>query len=83
MGDINGSQGCARFREFLQNFSKLQILWILVLVVFLVFTLSLPIQTSLSVTPKLQVCVRSGEKWQKFRKTIFDNFQLSTKKLGV
>ena len=28
-----------------------------------------PIQTSLSVVTKLPVCVRSGEKCQKFRKT--------------
>ena len=62
-------QGCARFPEFLQNFTEHQILWSLCLLVFLALTLKLPIQTSLSVVPKLQVCVRSGEKYQDFRKT--------------
>ena len=54
-------QGCACFPEFLQNFSERQILWSLYLVVFHALTLKLPIQSSLSVEPKLQVCVRSGE----------------------
>ena len=62
-------QGCARFAEFLQNFSECQILWSLCSVVFHAFTLRLPIKTSLSVAPKLQVCVRSDEKCQKFKKT--------------
>ena len=55
--------GCARFAEFLQNFSGCQILWSLCSVVFheLKLTLKLPIQTSLSVAPKLPVCTRSGE----------------------
>ena len=43
--------GCARFPEFLQNFSKRQILWSLCLVVFHVFTLKLPIQISISMGP--------------------------------
>ena len=60
---------CARFPEILQNFSECQILWSLCSVVFHALTLKLPIQTSLSVAPKLQVCVRSGEKCQKFWKT--------------
>ena len=61
--------GCACFPDFLQNYSEGQILWSLCLVVFHALTLNLPIQTSLSVVPKLQVCVRSGEKCQIFRKT--------------
>ena len=47
--------GCARFAEFLQNFSELQILWSLCSVVFHALTLESPIQTSLSVAPELQV----------------------------
>ena len=54
---------------FFQNYSERQILLILCLVVFHALTLKLPIQTSLSVAPKLQLCVRSGEKCQNFRKT--------------
>ena len=61
--------GCALCAEILQNFSEHQILWSLCSVVFLAFTLKLPIQTLHSVTPELQVCVRSGEKCQKFRNT--------------
>ena len=61
-------QGCARFPEFLQNFSEHQILWRLSLLDFLALTLRLPFQTSLSVAPKLQVCVHSGGKCQNFRK---------------
>ena len=60
---------CAHFPEILQNFSECQILWSLCLVVFHALTLKLPIQTSLSVAPKFQVCVRSGEKCQSFSKT--------------
>ena len=61
--------GCACFPEFLQNFSERWILWSLCLVVFHALTLKLPIQTSLSVVPKLQVSMRSGEKCQNFRRT--------------
>ena len=61
--------GCARFSKILQNFSERQILWRMFLVVFHALTLTLPIHTSLSVAPKLQVCVRSGEKCQNFSKT--------------
>ena len=61
--------GSACFPEFLQNVSERQILWSLCSVVFHAITLKLPIQTSLSVVPKFQVCVRSGEKCQIFRKT--------------
>ena len=60
---------CACFPEFLQSFSERQILWSLCSVVFHSLTLKLPIQTSLSVAPKLQVCVCSGEKCGNFRKT--------------
>ena len=49
---------CARFAEFLQNCSERQILWRMCLVVFYALTLKLPIQTSLSVAPKLQVQVK-------------------------
>ena len=61
--------GCVCFPKFLQNFSERQILWSLCLVVFHASTLKLPIQTSLSVAPKLQVSLRSGEKCENFRKT--------------
>ena len=54
-------QGCARFPEILQNFSKHQILWSLCSVVFHALTLESSIQISLSAAPKLQFCVRSGE----------------------
>ena len=63
------SLGCARFADFLQNVSERQILWSLCSVVFHALTLKSPIQTSLSLASKLQVCVRSGEKCQKFRET--------------
>ena len=56
------------FLNFLQNFSERQILWNLWLVV-LALTLKLPVQTSLSVAPKLPVSLRSGEKCKKFKKT--------------
>ena len=62
-------QGYARFPEFLQNFSEHQILWSLCSVVFHALTLKLPIQTSLSVAPKLPVSLSSGEKSEKFMKT--------------
>ena len=61
--------GCARFAEFLQNFSERQILWSLCSVVFLAFTLRLPKQLSLSVAPKLPVFLRSGEIYGEFSKT--------------
>ena len=41
---------------------SVRFLWSLCLVVFHALTLKLPIQTSLSVAPKLQACVRSHEK---------------------
>ena len=66
---VKGTQGCACFPEFLQNFSERQILWNLCLAVFHALTLKLPIRTSLPVVPKLPVYVRSGEKCRKFRKT--------------
>ena len=53
--------GWARFPEILQNFSEHQILWSLCLVVFRALTLKLPIQTSLSVVPKLPVSLSSAE----------------------
>ena len=52
-----------------QNDSECRILWSLCSVVFHASTLMLPTQTLHSVAPELQVCVRSGEKCQKFRKT--------------
>ena len=55
------AQGCARFPKFVQNFSERQILWSLCSVDFHTFTLQLPIQTSLSVAPELQVFVSSLE----------------------
>ena len=61
--------GCACFPEFVQNFSERQILWSLCSVVFLTFTLRLPIQTSLSVVPELSVSLSSHEKCPNFRKT--------------
>ena len=63
------TQGCDRFPEILQNFSEIQILWSLCSVVFLAFALKFPIQTSLSVAPKLPVSLRSGEKCEKLKKT--------------
>ena len=53
---------------YLQYFTACQILRSLCSVDFLTFTLKLPIQTLLSVVPKLQVFARSGEKCQHFRK---------------
>ena len=38
-------------------------------IVFLALTLKLPIQTSLTVAPKLQVCVHSGGTYEHFSKT--------------
>ena len=47
------TQGCARFPEFVQNFSECQTLWSLCSVDFHTFTLQLPIQTLNSVAPEL------------------------------
>ena len=62
-------QGCAHFPEFLQNVSEREILWSLCLVVFHALILKLPVQTSLSVAPKLPVSFGSDEKCEKFSKT--------------
>ena len=62
-------QGYARFPKILQNFSERHILWSLYSVVFHALTLRLPIQTSLSVAPKLPVPLRSGKHCPHFRKT--------------
>ena len=62
-------QGCARFPEFVQNFSERQILWSLCSVDFHTFTLQLPIQTLHSVVPELQVFMSSLENSQNFSKT--------------
>ena len=74
MGKLVGPQshvmlGCARFPEFLQNFSERQILWSLCSVFFYALTLELPIQTSLSAAPDLQVSLSLHEKCPNFRKT--------------
>ena len=61
MFTFKGFQGCARFPEILQNFSKRQILESLCLIVFHALTLKQPIQTSLSVAPKLPLSLCSGE----------------------
>ena len=63
------NQGCARFPEFTQNFSELQILWSLCSVDFHTLTLQLPIQTPHSVAPELQLFVSSLENRANFRKT--------------
>ena len=65
----NGSQGCARFPEFTQNFSERQILWSLCSVDFHTLTLQLPIQTPHSVAPEFQVFVSSLENCANFGKT--------------
>ena len=57
------------FLNFLQTFIERQILWSLCLVTFHALTLKLPIQTSLSVAPKLPVSLRPGKKCKNFRKT--------------
>ena len=62
-------QGCARFPEFVQNFSECQILWSLCSVDFHTFTLHLPIQTLHFVLPELQVFVSSLKNCQNFSKT--------------
>ena len=53
--------------EILQNFSQRQILRSLCLVVFHALTLKLPIQTSLSMAPKLKVSLRSSKKMWKIQ----------------
>ena len=55
------TQGCARFHEFVQNFSERQILWSLCSVDFHTLTLQLPIQTLHSVASEIQVFVSSLE----------------------
>ena len=62
-------QECVRFSQFVQNFSKRQILWSLCSVDFHTFTLQLPIQTPHSVAPKFQVFVSSLQNCQNFGKT--------------
>ena len=62
-------QGCAHFPEFLEIFRERQILWKMCSVVFLPFTLKLPIQTLLSVAPKLPARAHSGKKCEHFSKT--------------
>ena len=66
---VPAAQGCARFPEFVQNFSEHQILWSLCSVDFHTLTLQLPIQTPHSVAPELQVFMSSLEKCQNFSKT--------------
>ena len=66
---ICGSLGCACVPEILQNFSERPILWSLCSVVFHALTLKLPIQSPLSVAPKLPVSLSSNEKCPNFRKT--------------
>ena len=61
--------GCARFPEFVHNFSERQILWSLCLVDFHAFTLQLVIQTLHSVAPELQVFVSSPNNCQNISKT--------------
>ena len=62
-------QAYARFPEIVQNFSERKILLSLCSIIFFAFALRLPIQTSLSVAPKLQVSLCSGGNCQKIRKT--------------
>ena len=76
--DTTNSLGCACFPECLQNFSEHQILWSLCSVVFYALTLRLPILTSLSVSPELKVCVRSGKKGENFRKTRMHSSRMHT-----
>ena len=58
---VGHNQGCACFPELLQNFSESQIFWSLCSVVFQALTLKLPVQTSLSLAPKLPVSLCLGE----------------------
>ena len=67
---IQQIQGSARFSQFVQNFSERQILWSLRSVVFHAFALKLPIQTSVSVAPKLPVSLSSHEKMSKFQENV-------------
>ena len=60
---------CARFPQFLPNFSERQISWSFCSVDFQTLTLQLPIQTLHSVAPELHVFVSSLENCQKFSKT--------------
>ena len=53
--------GCAHFPEFLENLSERHILWRMSYLVFHALTLKLPIQTSLSMVPKLPVSAHTGE----------------------
>ena len=71
-------QGCARFPDYLQNFSERQILWRMCSVVFHALTLKLPIQTLLSVAPKLPVSLSSHEKCLNFRKTSTTQWAMQT-----
>ena len=73
-------QGCARFPRILQNFSERQILWSLCSVVFHVFTLKLPIQTSLSVVPERPVSLRSDEKCENSAKRAHPEFEYFVRK---
>ena len=66
--DTHSTRMHSCFAEFLQNFSERQILWSLYSVVFHALTSKLPIQTSLSVAPKLPVSLRSGENCPNFSK---------------
>ena len=59
--------GCARFPDFMQNFSERQVLWSLCSVDFHTLTLQLPIQNLHSVAPELQVFVSSLENCANFR----------------
>ena len=56
------------FLNFCKIFSEREILWSLCSVVFLVLTLKLSFQTSLSVAPKLPIFARSGGNCQNFSK---------------
>ena len=57
---------CARFPDFVKNFSERQILWSLCSVDFHTLTLQLPIQTPHFVAPELQVFVSLLENRQNF-----------------
>ena len=70
------TQGCARFLEFVQNLSECQILCSLCSIVFYALTLKLPLQTSLSVAPKLPVSLSSNEECPNCRKTNTPQYEL-------
>ena len=78
-------QGYACFLEFLQNYSERQILWNLPLVVFHALILKLPIQTSLSVAPKLQDSFSFRWKLWKFQdnKHTWDTLSANLHTLGT